>query len=116
MGEKGEILVDACRNQDYDEIVIKDCGPGVKHQDRSRLFEPLFSTKAKGTGLGLAICRQIIDGHGGTIEYAGPVNERSSSNPGAAFCIRLPRAPTLVQAESEDSGVRRSTYVPCRSW
>ena len=93
IGEKGEISVDACRSQDYDEITISDCGPGVKHQDRSRLFEPLFSTKAKGTGLGLAICRQIIEGHGGTIEFAGPADEGSPANPGARFRIRLPRPP-----------------------
>ncbi len=86
LGEGGEIVVDARRTDDYDTILFRDSGSGIAADQRKRLFEPLFTTKAKGTGLGLTICRQIIEKHGGAIEY------HDDGRPGAAFLIRLPRA------------------------
>ena len=52
---------------------------------RDRIFEPLFTTKAKGTGLGLAICRRILERHGGSIDLA------DGSPKGAIFRVRLPQ-------------------------
>jgi signal transduction histidine kinase len=65
-------------------ITIQDNGPGIPAEERTRIFEPLFSTKAKGTGLGLTICRQIVAKHGGTIDLV-------DSTHGAVFRIVLPR-------------------------
>ena len=48
-------------------IDISDNGTGILQRDRSRIFEPYFSTKEKGTGLGLPIVKSIIEDHGGTI-------------------------------------------------
>jgi signal transduction histidine kinase len=83
----GRIDVDAISAGEYDAIVIRDNGPGIPVQQRSHLFEPLFTTKAKGTGLGLALCRQIVRQHGGELEYVDEVDQ------GAAFRIRLPKQP-----------------------
>lgn len=83
----GEIHVDAHHGDDYDVIVFRDEGEGVPVDHRGRLFEPLFTTKAKGTGLGLTICRQIVERHGGGIELL------DDGTGGAAFRIRLPRGP-----------------------
>lgn len=85
-GEPGRITVGASRTEDYDTITVEDDGEGVPAEHRERLFEPLFSTKAKGTGLGLTICRQIIEAHAGTIDLV------PAQGSGAAFQIRLPRA------------------------
>ena len=46
---------------------MRDSGPGVPAEARPRIFEALFTTKAKGSGLGLALCRRIAEAHGGTI-------------------------------------------------
>ena len=69
---------------DFDQITVSDDGPGIAVGIRDRVFEPLFTTKAKGTGLGLAICRQIVEGHGGTIELSERDNDR------ATFVLRFP--------------------------
>ena len=67
-------------------MVVEDGGPGVDPDVAPALFDPFVSTKDRGTGLGLAITRQIVEGHGGTIEY------RRASGGGAAFVVKLPLA------------------------
>jgi PAS domain S-box-containing protein len=84
MAGQGEIVITGCRDGRQDVITVQDDGPGIPLETRARMFEPLFSTKAKGTGLGLTICRQIIEKHGGTIALV-------ESTPGAAFRLVLPR-------------------------
>ena len=68
-------------------IKIKDNGPGIPPQVKSRMFDRLFTTKAvgKGTGLGLSISRQIVEEkHGGKLNVISTVGE------GAEFIIELP--------------------------
>jgi two-component system nitrogen regulation sensor histidine kinase NtrY len=48
-------------------FIVADTGQGIAPEDRSRLFEPYFSTKKSGTGLGLAIVSSIISDHNGFI-------------------------------------------------
>jgi signal transduction histidine kinase len=72
------------------EIGIADTGPGIPAETLPRIFEPLFTTKAKGTGLGLATVKQIIEQHGGTITIS------SVAGKGTNALIRLPR-----EAQSE---------------
>ena len=62
---------------------VRDAGPGIPSEVRSRVFEALFTTKAKGSGLGLALCRRIVEGHGGSIVIE-PTSE------GTSFLITVP--------------------------
>jgi len=66
------------------QIEVTDDGAGISDEDKTRLFEPDFSTKKSGTGLGLTIVSTIIMDHKGTI--------RVQDNPprGAKFVIELP--------------------------
>jgi signal transduction histidine kinase len=48
-------------------IRITDHGPGINAEDRGRVLEPFFTTKAKGTGLGLAFAKRIIEAHMGQL-------------------------------------------------
>jgi two-component system sensor kinase FixL len=38
-------------------IAVKDTGTGITPENKEKLFEALFSTKAKGIGLGLAVSK-----------------------------------------------------------
>src|SRR5206468_2950295 len=44
-------------------IVVSDTGPGISSDDKDKLFQPYFSTKAGGMGLGLPIVHEIVTEH-----------------------------------------------------
>jgi signal transduction histidine kinase len=67
-GDHGHLIVLANSRQDSDYITVIDTGEGVPEENRSTIFEPLFTTKAKGTGLGLWICKEIIYRHRGDLK------------------------------------------------
>jgi signal transduction histidine kinase len=72
------------REDNFVEIGIRDTGPGMSEDIKSKVFEPFFSTKEEGIGLGLPIAQRIVEEHGGEI--------RVESNPGEGtiFTILLP--------------------------
>lgn len=51
------------------EIQVQDNGPGMSQEVMDRIFEPMFSTKNFGVGLGVPIIKNIMEGHGGGVEY-----------------------------------------------
>ncbi|NOR50693.1 MAG: PAS domain S-box protein [Desulfuromonadales bacterium] len=51
------------------EINVHDNGPGMSEEIMARIFEPMFSTKNFGVGLGVPIIKNILEGHGGGVEY-----------------------------------------------
>jgi len=69
---------------DYLEVEVADTGAGIKESDKSKIFEPYYTTKQEGTGMGLAIAKKIIEDHNGTIDVY------SKSNFGAVFRFSLP--------------------------
>jgi len=82
--EGGEIRISARPVRDTVEILFQDSGPGIPDDDRSRIFEPFFSTKKSGTGLGLSVSYGIISAHGGNLDLA------PDRGKGACFRITLP--------------------------
>ena len=86
MGKGGTISIVTER---YDEetvqLSISDNGKGIADKDRDSIFKPFFTTKSTGgTGLGLSISKEIIDSHGGELDFESTVGE------GTSFNIRLP--------------------------
>jgi signal transduction histidine kinase/DNA-binding response OmpR family regulator len=48
-------------------IEVEDNGAGMDEETAARVFEPLFTTKARGSGLGLAIVKKIVEEHSGAV-------------------------------------------------
>jgi len=65
-------------------IEVSDTGTGIPDEDKTRLFEPYFSTKKTGMGLGLTIVSTIIADHDGLIRV------QDNHPHGAKFIIELP--------------------------
>jgi hypothetical protein len=65
-------------------VTVGDSGPGIAPEDRERVFESFYTTKASGVGIGLSLCRSIIDAHGGRL-WADAHRPH-----GAAFRFTLP--------------------------
>ena len=73
------ILVDAQLN-----LLIADNGPGISREQKSRVLEPFYSTKARGTGLGLAVVQAVVESLGGGLALESP------SLGGLQIRLRLP--------------------------
>jgi PAS domain S-box-containing protein len=83
MDGKGTLEVTVGKMDDQVELSFTDTGPGIAPENLGKIFQPLFSTKAKGLGFGLSITKMIIDKHGGTIQA------KSEPGKGATILIRL---------------------------
>jgi PAS domain S-box-containing protein len=59
-------------------ISISDTGIGIPEENLGKLFDPLFTTKAKGIGLGLAMVKNLVEQHGGTIQAESREGEGST--------------------------------------
>jgi two-component system, OmpR family, sensor histidine kinase KdpD len=73
------------------EVAVADHGPGIRPEDRERVFQEFFRGDAAGdgggVGLGLAIARAIVEAHGGTMWVA------ETPGGGATVGFRLPVGP-----------------------
>ena len=88
MEEQGVITL-RTRADDRERMMVTevvDRGHGIRNADRTKIFEPFYTTKgpSRGTGLGLSICYSIITEHGGRIEVDSVVGE------GSVFRVLLP--------------------------
>ena len=50
-------------------ITITDNGHGISEENKSKIFEPKFTTKSSGMGLGLPMIKNIIQTYNGTITF-----------------------------------------------
>jgi PAS domain S-box-containing protein len=73
-------------------VAVRDDGPGLAPAQRQRLFEPLYTTKARGSGLGLAIVKRIVEAHGGSVAVGEGLP--AAGRAGAEISFILPRSPT----------------------
>ena len=79
-------------------LSIADTGSGIAQQDRTRIFQPFFTTKGeKGTGLGLWVSLGIVNRIGGSIRVWSTQRPGRS---GTCFSVFLP--------------AKQSTFAPNR--
>jgi signal transduction histidine kinase len=68
------------------KLDVIDTGSGITPEQMGRLFEPLFTTKARGIGLGLAVSRSLLQANGGSISVESVPGE------GTTMSVSLPAA------------------------
>ena len=90
-------------------VSFADTGVGIPEENLDKLFEPLFTTKAKGIGLGLALVKTLVEGHGGTIEVQSPSTEFIPSKAEGLGTGEIGKGSTLtVRLPISDRGMRNS--------
>ena len=67
-------------------IRISDTGKGIATNELEKIFEPLFTKRAKGIGLGLPLCRRYAGQNNGTLAV------ESEFGKGSTFTVTLPVA------------------------
>lgn len=90
--DRGGVEVRLSAGDDTMVIEVADTGPGIRPEDRERIFERFGQAEqpkgsVRGTGLGLTICKHIVERHSGTITV------RSQVGKGTTFAVELPIHP-----------------------
>lgn len=65
----GMVTTTAFTEEDYLIIVVKDNGIGMDKFVLDNILVPFYTTKDNGTGLGVSLSKEILESHGGTINY-----------------------------------------------
>lgn len=77
------IELQALSMNDFVMVQVKDNGSGIKQNDLSKIFIPLFTTKKKNMGMGLSIVFKLL------AEMEGRINIESRFGNGTIVKIRL---------------------------
>jgi signal transduction histidine kinase len=84
-----EVVLSARRAGDRVEIAVRDRGPGIRPEDRERIFDPFVRLgPGKGLGIGLTIARTLVESMGGRLEVD------AAPGGGSTFTVTLPAATT----------------------
>src|SRR3989344_3461962 len=87
---QGKVFISMQILDDQVRVLVRDEGPGIPEEFRSKIFQRFAradstTTREKeGTGLGLSICKNIIEHHGGKIDF------ESKEGEGTTFYFDLP--------------------------
>ncbi|MBW8011074.1 MAG: hypothetical protein FVQ83_07520 [Chloroflexi bacterium] len=84
MPQGGELIISTHVENGQIQLSIADTGMGISEDNMKKLFEPLFTTKARGIGLGLALSNRLVEANGGNILV------ESEEGKGATFIVSLP--------------------------
>jgi len=94
----GEVLVRIVTDDKKARIFVEDHGSGIPENAKDKVFGRFSQVdssdrrKVGGTGLGMNITRQIVEKHGGTIDYDSTLGE------GTTFVVTFDRLPDAAPA------------------
>ena len=84
MPDGGKLTIRASKKEETALINVEDTGVGISNENLSKLFVPLFTTKAKGQGFGLPVCKRMVEAHDGNITVESKVGK------GSTFTVEIP--------------------------
>lgn len=87
--KKGVIKANAKVTRKELVVTVTDNGSGMTKEVLSKIGEPFYTTKKGGTGLGVKFSKEIIEAHGGFIDY------KSKPEIGTTVTIALPLKKSL---------------------
>ncbi len=87
MNRSGIIEVSSSTEESEVVIVVADNGPGIPAENREKVFDLYFTTRASGSGLGLSLTAQMVSALGGHLDLD---DKPGLDGRGARFVIRLP--------------------------
>lgn len=65
-------------------VEVEDTGIGIPEEVKSKIFQPMVTTKSKGQGFGLAVVKRLVEALNGTVSFESQVGK------GTKFIISLP--------------------------
>jgi sigma-B regulation protein RsbU (phosphoserine phosphatase) len=83
MSGEGRLTISAQIVENKVALSVSDTGSGISQENMAKIFEPLFTTKARGIGLGLALSKKLVESNGGSIEV------ESEEGKGSTFTVKL---------------------------
>lgn len=83
--EDPKIIVHVSSLDGMVKITVQDNGIGISEDNKSKVFEPKFTTKTSGMGLGLAMVKNIVETYNGTINFI------SEKGKGTTFTVTFPK-------------------------
>ena len=84
MTDGGSLTINAREHKNKVYIDIIDTGCGIPKKDTEKIFEPLYTTKARGIGLGLSVSKNLVEANNGSIKV------ESTKGKGTTFTVILP--------------------------
>ncbi len=94
MQRGGKLTINIKYNGSYTVVAFSDTGAGIKEEEKSKIFEYLYTTKtngqSSGSGIGLHITKKIIEAQEGHIEVV------SEGCRGCTFLVYLPKGSTAT--------------------
>lgn len=80
-----KIMVTVMSENNNVNICVIDNGIGITEGNKSKIFEPKFTTKTSGMGLGLAMVKNIVETYNGSITFT------SEQGKGTTFIVSFPK-------------------------
>jgi len=86
MPHGGKLTIRAYKEAKNYYLTVEDTGMGIPEAAKSKLFTPMFTTKAKGQGFGLPVVKRMTESLGGSVSF------KSQEGKGTAFIVCFPQS------------------------